>query len=195
MNIANYFTFLRIVIIPLFPLVYLQYGWFGISEKLMPLVLLLILVVCEITDLIDGFIARKRNEVTDFGKVFDPMADSITNITVFFTFTQGWISIPILLVFVFLYREFFISTLRTICALNGFALAARTSGKIKTILQAVINICIVLLMIPYTFGYISLNFLQKTSLFAIIIAATYTIISAVDYIYVNRGFLKKALFK
>ena len=93
MNIANYFTFLRIVIIPFFPLIYLQHKWFGISFKLMPFVLLLILVICEITDLVDGFIARKRNEVTDFGKVIDPMADSITNISVFFTFTQGWISI------------------------------------------------------------------------------------------------------
>ncbi|NGX30593.1 MAG: CDP-diacylglycerol--glycerol-3-phosphate 3-phosphatidyltransferase [Candidatus Anoxychlamydiales bacterium] len=193
MNIPNYVTLLRIIIIPFFPLIYLKYSFFKIDLLWMPYILLLILVFCELTDLIDGFLARKRNQVTDLGKVMDPMADSITNISVFLTFTQSWIDIPMLLVFVFLYREFFISTLRTICALKGVALAARKSGKIKTFLQAVVNISIVLLLIPFTWGYLTLETLRWISLGLVSIAAIYSVISAVDYIYANRKYMKKFL--
>lgn len=157
----------------------------------MPIILLGILIFCEITDLVDGLWARWKNQVTDLGKVMDPMADSITHILVFFTFTQSWIDIPILLVFVFLYREFLISTLRTICALRGFSLAARRSGKIKTLLQAIVAILIVVLMIPFIMGYISLETLKVTSLILVSIAAIYSVISAVDYVYANRSYLKK----
>ena len=161
----------------------------------MPYILLFILVFCELTDLVDGFLARKRNQVTDLGKVMDPMADSITNIAVFFTFTQSWIDIPILLVFVFLYREFFISTLRTICALKGFTLAARTSGKIKTFLQATVSIIIVMLLIPFTLGFISLETLRWASVTLVSIAAIYSVISAADYIYANWKFVRKFLLE
>ncbi len=191
MGIANYVTFLRIIIIPFFPLVYLKYDFFKIDLVLLPYVLLFILLFCELTDLADGFLARRKNQVTDLGKVIDPMADSITNIAVLFTFTQGWIDIPILLVFVFLYREFFISTLRTICALKGVTLAARTSGKIKTLIQAVVGVTIVVLMIPFTLGYLSLETLQWVSFSLVAVAAIYSVISAVDYIYANWIHLKK----
>jgi CDP-diacylglycerol--glycerol-3-phosphate 3-phosphatidyltransferase len=155
MNLAHYFTFLRLLIIPFFPLFYLEYEWFGIKPVVLPYILLGILLICESTDVIDGFLARKKNQVSDLGKVLDPMADSITKILVFFTFTQGWVAIPLILVFVFLYREFLISTLRTICALKGFALAARKSGKVKTAFQALVNIVIVMLLIPFTKGKMS----------------------------------------
>lgn len=193
MNIANYVTLLRIVIIPFFPLIYLKYHFFGIPLHWMPYFLLFILVFCELTDLVDGYLARKKNQVTDLGKIIDPMADSITNISVFFTFTQGWIDIPILLVFVFFYREFFISTLRTICALKGFALAARRSGKIKTLLLAIVGIIIVLLLIPFTMGLLPLDYLRWISVSLVSIAAIYSVISAVDYVYANRLLLKKFL--
>jgi len=195
MNTANYITLLRIVFIPLFPLIYLKYHVFKIPLHWMPYFLLFILVFCELTDLIDGFLARRKNQVTDLGKIIDPMADSITNISVFFTFTQSYIDIPILLVFIFFYREFFISTLRTICALKGQALAARRSGKIKTFLLATVGIIIVLLLIPFTKGYISLEQLRWISFSLVSIAAIYSVISAVDYIYANRGILKKFLLK
>ncbi len=191
MYIAHYFTFLRILIIPFFPLVYLEYAQLGVSRFWMPYVLLIILVICALSDLVDGFIARKRNEVSDLGKVLDPMADSITNIIIFFTFTQGWVSIPLLLVFVFIYREFIISTLRTICALKGFALAARKSGKIKTILQIGVNFLIVFAMVAFTLDVLSLDSLRRWSFYAVAVAAFYSVFSALDYLYANRSYLKK----
>ena len=194
MNIAHFFTLLRIVLIPFFPVCYLGYNWLKINPFYLPYILLFVLAICELTDLMDGYFARKKNQITDAGKILDPMADSITRILVFFTFTQGWVGIPLLLVFVFLYREFLISSLRTLCALKGFALAARKSGKLKAVLQASVNFFIVLLMIPYTWGTLSLSALQRASLIAVSIAAVYTVLSAVDYVYANRSYLKKVFY-
>lgn len=157
----------------------------------MPYFLLGILLICEITDAIDGYLARKKNQVTDVGKIIDPMADTITHISVFFTFTQGMVSVPLLIVFILLYRELAVSALRTLCALRGYALAARRSGKLKAILQAVVCIFIVIVMIPYTLGYISLDLLQNISLISVSLVALYTLVTLFDYFYSNREYIKK----
>lgn len=195
MSIAHYFTILRILVIPLFPLFYLYYPQMGISPFYLPWILVFLLSLCEFSDLFDGFLARRKNQVTDLGKVLDPMADSIARITVFFTFTQGVVQLPLLLVLVFIYREFIVNTLRTLCALKGVALAARASGKIKAILQAVVMFVILALMISYNMKIISLNYLQRISLYAVSVAAIYTVLSAFDYFYTNRKMIRKAFRK
>jgi len=193
MNIAHFFTLLRIFISPLFPVIYFEYQWLGIPVLWLPYILLGLLIICECSDLFDGFMARRRNQVTDLGKILDPMADSITHISLFLTFTQGMIQLPLLLVFVFLYRDLFISTLRTLCALRGVALAARFSGKVKAVIQATVAFLIILLMIPYTVGWMPLDILRQASLFLVSIAALYTVISVGDYVFANRNYIKKAL--
>jgi len=129
MSIANYLTFFRIFISPVFLLVYIVHAKLGISNVVLPYVLLFLLGVSELSDAFDGFLARKFHQVTDLGKLLDPMADSIYRISVFLTFTQPPVNLPLLIVFIFLYRDSVISTLRTICALRGFALAAARRGK------------------------------------------------------------------
>lgn len=193
MSLAHYFTLLRILISPAFPLLYLQYEWFGIPFQILPYLLLVLLAICESSDLVDGIIARRRNQVTDFGKVLDPMADSITHLSLLFTFTRGVVSLPLILVLVFLYRDLLISTLRMLCALRGVSLAARISGKTKTVVQACVLFLILLLMIPYSLGLISLNLLQEFSLCAVSLAAIYSVGSAGDYLIANRIYIKKAL--
>jgi CDP-diacylglycerol--glycerol-3-phosphate 3-phosphatidyltransferase len=193
MNIAHFLTILRIIIIPLFPYFYLKYATLGIETRYLPYILLVILTLCESTDLVDGYIARKKGQVTDLGKILDPMADTISHMIVLMTFTQGWVGVPILLVIVFLYREFIIHSLRTVCALNGYALAARKTGKIKSFFQAGVNFVIVLMMIPYTNGNLSLETLQTTSMILIGIAAVYSVATAFDYIFANISFIKKVL--
>src|SRR6186997_2630352 len=131
MTIANTFTLFRVLISPLFFLLYAYPDLIGINPLLMSCVLLALFAIAESTDAFDGYLARKYNQVTDLGKILDPMADSIYRISVFLTFTLEPVKLPMILVFVFLYRDSVVSTLRTICALKGFALAARTSGKIK----------------------------------------------------------------
>jgi CDP-diacylglycerol--glycerol-3-phosphate 3-phosphatidyltransferase len=192
MNPAHYLTLLRIFISPVFPLLYLQHDWFGISVKALPYILLFLLIICEFSDYLDGMLARRRNEVTDLGKVLDPMADSVTHISLFLTFTQGMVALPLLLVLVFLYRDLFISTLRTLCAMRGVVLAARFSGKVKAAIQGFTSFLIILLMIPYTMGFLPLSIFQQISLFATLIAALYTVISVGDYVYANWTYIKKA---
>ena len=193
MNIAHFFTLLRIFMTPMFPLLYLGYNFLGISITKIPYIMLLLLIICESSDIFDGFLARKLNIVTDLGKILDPIADTLTHISLFMTFTQGIIQLPLYLVFIFLYRELFIGGLRTLCALRGVALAARFSGKVKAVMQAVVCTTIVLLMIPYTNGSLSLQLLQDISFYLSSIAAAYTVISVIDYVQANKKYISQAL--
>lgn len=192
MNPSHWLTLLRIVLSPAFPILYLERERLGISLLALPYILLVLLLICEISDFLDGMLARRRNEVTDLGKVLDPMADSITHISLFLTFTQGFVALPLILVFVFLYRDLFITTLRTLCALRGVALAARFSGKMKAALQGIVSFLILFLMIPYTHGVISLELFQQISLFLTAVAAIYTALSVGDYIYANWSHIRRA---
>lgn len=195
LKLALYLTLARIVISPIFLLLYLNYSFFGISFEMLPYVLIGVLAVSELSDIFDGFIARKWDQVTDLGKVLDPMADSIARISVFLTFTQGPVALPLLLVLVFLYRDVFISMLRTLCALRGVALAARMSGKIKAVIQAIAAFAVLLMMIPYSLKMISLATLQSVSFYTVAIAAVYTLLSGIEYVYANRMFIQKAWSK
>ena len=121
------------------------------------------------------------------------MADSIYRISVFLTFTLPPINLPMILIFIFLYRDSVVSTLRTICALKGFALAARPSGKLKAGIQAFSAFVIILLLIPYSLGRIPQSTLQLTSTIIAAVAAIYTLISGFDYIYANRAYIMRLL--
>lgn len=193
MSIANYLTFIRIFISPIFMFLYLEHDLLGISSVVLPYILLLILGISELSDAFDGYLARKFHQVTDLGKILDPMADSIYRISVFLTFTQPPVNLPLLIVFIFLYRDSVISTLRTICALRGFALAARSSGKIKAVIQAGVAFLILLLMIPFSLGYISYAWLRGISVAAVSIAAVYALYSGVEYIWANRTYVLRLL--
>lgn len=182
----------RIFISPIFLIFYLKYQHLGITLHALPFVLIFLLGLSELSDFFDGYLARKFNVVTELGKILDPMADSITRLTILLTFTQGFIDLPLLLVFVFVYRDAMISTLRTVCALKGVTLAARTSGKIKAVLQALSIFLILILMIPYAWGVLSLMQLQQISLVIISGAAFYTVFSGAEYIYTNRLYIKQA---
>lgn len=159
----------------------------------MPYALLAVLTLSELTDAFDGYFARKYDQVSDFGKIIDPMADSIARISCFLAFTQGPLKIPLLLVFIFIYRDFMISTLRTICALRGIALAARPSGKVKAIVQAISIFLIVVFMIPYTLGYLSLHDYRIISVYIVSCSAVYTLYSAVDYFYAHQKHIKNLI--
>jgi len=194
-SLALYLTSVRIVISPIFVITYLYHDEIGITLKLLPYLLIALLGISEISDLLDGFVARRTNQVTDLGKLLDPMADSIFRLSVFLAFTQGFIQLPLILVLLFLYRDSTISTLRILCALRGLTLAARLSGKIKAVIQAVSALTILLLMIPYSLGLLELKTLKLISVFIVGTAAIYTLYSGIEYIYSNRNFIKKALRK
>ncbi len=192
MNIAHILTFSRLLICPIFPLLYMEYEWLGIPFLYLPWVMLSLLLLCEFSDVFDGMIARSLNQVTNLGKILDPIADTAIHLSLFFTFTHGIVQLPLVFVFVFLYRELFVSALRTVCALEGVALAARMSGKIKTLLQAVVCVLIIFMMFLYAQGSVSLELFRTISFYLTGIAAVYTVFSVGDYVYANRIFIKRA---
>ena len=193
LSLANCLTIFRIFISPIFLFIYLQHDWLGINAMMLPYVLLTLLGISELSDALDGYLARRMNQVTDLGKVLDPMADSIYRISVFLTFTQPPVNVPLLCIFIFLYRDSVISTLRTICALRGFALAARSSGKMKAAIQGVCAVIITGLMIPYSMGIISNQALTSFATLLVVFACMYALYSAGDYLYANRKHIQLVL--
>lgn len=195
MTIPLYLTLGRLFLAPLFLVIYLYYGSLGIGVKVVPYLLIAIIIVCGVSDFLDGFFARKRNAVTDLGKLLDPMADSLVHLSMFFTFTQGPVQLPLLLVILFFYRDSIISTLRTLCALRGETLAARRSGKIKTVIQGVSAGLIALLMIPHSLGVLGEAELRGWSVAIISVTLAYTLYSGVEYVRANSAHIKRALLK
>ena len=195
LTVANVTTLIRIFISPIFLFIYLEHTALGISEIVLPYVLLVLLAALETSDALDGYLARKFDQVTDLGKVLDPMADSISRISIFLAFTQPPVSLPLLIVFLFIYRDSVISTLRTVCALRGFALAARSSGKIKAVIQAMGAITVTILLIPHSLGLISTATLKITSMWIVLAAALYALYSGAEYLYANFYFVRRAILR
>lgn len=178
---------------PFFLLFYLEYQWMGIAYTTLPYILLALLGVSELTDACDGYLARRFDAVTDLGKLIDPMADSISRLSVFMTLTEYPVKLPIFFVFLLFYRDSVISTLRTICALQGTALAARSSGKIKAVLQGIAAFLVVVLLIPHSKGELSTENLHFYSCLFVGVACAYSVYSGMDYLIAHRHVLKKAL--
>ncbi|MDR2899949.1 MAG: CDP-diacylglycerol--glycerol-3-phosphate 3-phosphatidyltransferase [Treponema sp.] len=139
MTLADKLTFSRIFMAPLFFIVYLLPHFFpawpySAGVWTLP-VLWVLFIVSEISDLLDGKVARARNEVSDFGKLFDPFSDVLVRITYFLCFViDGIFPIYVLPLFlIVLYREFSIQFVRTLMMKKGIAMGAKMSGKIKAV--------------------------------------------------------------
>ena len=136
MKIADIFTLIRIVLAPVFLIIYFVPEWFGFGSVLSVWILLPLIIFAEFTDFLDGYFARKTNQVSNFGKLFDPFADVILHLTVFFCYTiSGYVSPFIMLLFA--YREFGMLFVRLLAAQKGVAIGARKGGKFKTVLYVV----------------------------------------------------------
>ena len=133
MTLADKFTSVRLILAPLFFIIYLFPVFFPSNGAMWTVIVLwVIFVLSEITDLLDGIIARKMAEGSDFGKLYDPFADTLTQITYFLCFVIDGILSPVLFLLV-LYREFSVLFLRNLMLKKGITLGARMSGKIKTV--------------------------------------------------------------
>ena len=137
MKTSNGFTLTRILFAPIFFILYFIPIWTGAFTKLSLLVAIPLLCFAEFTDFLDGHYARKHNEVSDFGKIFDPFADVILHMTTFASlmFTTGNLGgyTPVLVFILIMYREMGQTFLRMVAAKKGIAIAARKGGKIKTV--------------------------------------------------------------
>jgi CDP-diacylglycerol--glycerol-3-phosphate 3-phosphatidyltransferase len=132
MTAADRVTSIRLILAPIFFIFYFIPEWFSIGAGWTIPVLLVLFIASELTDLIDGKVARARNEVSEFGKLFDPFADTLVRITYFLCFVVDGI-LPAFLLAIVLYREFGILFLRTLMMKRGIAMGARSGGKIKAV--------------------------------------------------------------
>jgi len=127
MTLANKVTSIRLILAPIFFVIFITQG----SSWTVP-ILWIIFIGSELTDLLDGIIARKKGEISDFGKLYDPFADTLTQITYFLCFVIEGI-FPPLLFLVVLYREFSVLFVRNQLLSRGITLAAGKGGKVKTV--------------------------------------------------------------
>ena len=135
MNLPNKLTVTRLVLVPVFFIFFLL-GEYTSLKVLSTAAMLVIYAVAELSDLLDGKIARKRNLVTDLGKVMDPFADTLTHITYFVCFLSLSI-MPLWAFILIMWREFSILFVRMLLAkYAGKVMPANIFGKAKTVLYA-----------------------------------------------------------
>jgi CDP-diacylglycerol--glycerol-3-phosphate 3-phosphatidyltransferase len=136
-NLAIALTLSRILIAPVFAFFFVR-SFHAASPALWLWIAIGMAALIELSDALDGFVARSRNQVSDFGKLLDPMADSLSRQTIFLSFMVcADHIIPLWMFLLFLYRDAVLSILRTMCAYHGTVLAARRAGKLKAVVQAV----------------------------------------------------------
>jgi len=209
MTLADKVTSARLVLAPLFFIVYLLPRFFpsvfavslppGEGDSLLigapwtvP-VLWILFAASEITDLLDGIIARKRGEVSDFGKLYDPFADTLTQLTYFFCFVIDGILPPLLFLAV-LYREFSILFVRNMMLKKGIALGARKGGKIKTVTYVLAGGLALLAssVIRLGMGWKFYHWLTMAAVAVFILSVIMAIVSFFDYLSVYNKTPDKA---
>lgn len=189
MNLANKLTIIRIFLVPVF-LFFMIYE--GIPYG--TIIATVIFILASLTDKLDGYIARSRNQITNFGKFMDPLADKLLVTSALISLVELRI-IPAWAAIVIIAREFAVSGLRTIAAAEGKVIAASWWGKIKTVIQIMAIILLLLEVNIKELGFLSKlvndsafweGFFNYVPAIALALAVIITIISGVDYFYKNR---------
>lgn len=193
---ANIVTLIRICLVPVFVLAILSPWpeWVslpGITMEAKCVIAAGIFILISCTDWIDGYLARSRGEVTDFGKFMDPLADKILVTAALIALVElavlpGW---PVLII---LAREFIVSGIRMVAASKGTVIAASWYGKAKTVFQ-IIAIVLFLLKDSLTFTTAAgafTNTMFVLSWTVMVIALILTVMSMLDYLVKARHLLK-----
>ena len=145
MNLPNRLTIGRLVLSPLFFVVYFFPVWTHTAYALSAVLLVAIFLGIEISDFLDGFIARKYHLVTDIGKVLDPFADVVSRLTYFLCFAATGI-MPLWIFIILMYRELGIIFFRMMMIKKGIVVAASIWGKMKAVTYAVSGVLGVVLV-------------------------------------------------
>lgn len=139
----------------------------------------IIFVVASLTDALDGYLARKNNLVSNFGKFMDPLADKLLVCSALICFVAiPDISMPAWVVIIIIAREFIISGFRLVASDAGIVIAANYWGKIKTVVQ-MITVIVLILQLPGDAAHMA----EQILIYASVIL---TVISLIDYVWTNR---------
>lgn len=175
MNTPNKLTLLRVVLIPVFlVLLYVQFPYSQYAA-------LAVFVLASVTDFVDGYIARHYNQVTDFGKFMDPLADKMLVMSAMVWFVEAG-RFPAWAFLIVIVREFAVTALRLVAVEGGRVIAAAWSGKIKTF-STMIGICLMLLPVSALFGGAASSVLDIVVVAVIVLTTVY---SGVEYFIKNR---------
>lgn len=189
MNLANKLTLIRIILVPVF-LIFIAvrdipYGSF---------IATFIFILASLTDKLDGYIARSRNQITNFGKFMDPLADKLLVTAALISLVEVHV-VPSWAAVVIIAREFAVSGLRSIAAAQGRVIAASWWGKIKTVIQI---IAIILLLLKINIHDAKLlkiftidnhylkEFFTVVPTVALMLAVIVTLLSGYDYFKKNK---------
>lgn len=173
MNTPNKLTLFRVVMIPFF-VVFMLAPIGGAAAKWIALA---IFVIASLTDALDGYLARRDNLVTDFGKFMDPLADKLLVCSALICLIE-LDKIPCWVVIIIIAREFIISGFRLIAADNGVVIAASYWGKFKTVSQ-MLMIILLIADLGGVFGAIEQFFIY--------LSMVLTVVSLIDYLVKNRN--------
>ncbi|MCM1245084.1 MAG: CDP-diacylglycerol--glycerol-3-phosphate 3-phosphatidyltransferase [Roseburia sp.] len=178
MNVPNRLTILRVIMIPVL-IVFMIWKTFPYSD----IIAATVFILACITDFFDGYIARKYNLVTTFGKFMDPLADKILVCSAMICFVADPdCPMPVWVVIVIIGREFIISGFRLVAAEKGIVIAASYWAKVKTTVQMIMAIVLI-----FNFQHPVFRIIEQVLIYA---ALVLTVISLFDYIYKNRDVLK-----
>ncbi len=184
-NISNMLTISRIVVTPFF--LYL----FFLPSLVARIAVLVLIILSEITDMVDGHLARKKKMVTDFGKIVDPLADRIFRLTLFLCFVKAGL-IDVWFFALCFYRDCMVTSMRIVAMNSKIVFAAQISGKIKAVLQATAIIAITLMTIVYFDFYPNYpEHVYQAANYIMLIVTLFTIGSGVDYFLRLRRKLKE----
>lgn len=176
MNLANKMTVLRVFLIPFFLL-----ALYMIPQPWGQYIGVSIFIVASITDFVDGWVARKYNMVTNFGKFMDPLADKMLVGAALIYLTEIH-KMPAWATIIIISREFLISGFRLVAAEKGHVISAGMWGKIKT--------AVTMVVIPFFLLPITAEWVATVDIVLILLVVMLTVFSAIDYMAKNKDVLK-----
>ncbi|ERJ13596.1 CDP-diacylglycerol--glycerol-3-phosphate 3-phosphatidyltransferase [Haloplasma contractile] len=196
MNLPNKLTLSRIFLIPVFVVIpYIDafmkdVSLFNHSVMLGNLIIVIIFAIASITDFVDGYVARKYNLVTTFGKFMDPLADKLLVTAALLMLVElgllpAWVPIAILS------REFMVTGIRLLAISEGKVIAASKLGKLKTVSQMIMILVLFIVDTPYK-DLINKPLspaINSVNIILILLATSLTVISGVDYFVKNKDII------
>lgn len=192
MNLPNKLTLFRIILVPIMVIVSffdIPGSFLGISTTMW--IMELIFIIASITDKLDGYLARKNNQVTNFGKFLDPIADKILVVAAMILFVE-MVRLPAWIPIIVIFREFAVSGYRLIAVQNsGKVIAANVWGKLKTVTQMIAIILMFLTTQPY-FAFVNsaLTYMTTGDFVMNILASIFMTISVIATIFSGYEYLK-----
>jgi len=180
-SLANQITLSRLALGPLFLVVYLCQWKYSVEAALV------VAILIEATDVADGITARARKQVSDVGKLLDPMSDSIARLSYYIGFLVHGLAAAWMIA-ILVYRDVVVSYLRVFSALSGTAMGRRTSGKWKGILQGATALT-VLALIVVNKRIVEIPYLNLIIYWLLVFVTVYTVFSLVEYLRGNRDLL------